>query len=607
MWVDTNNNGIIDGTETGIDNVTVRLLNNSTGVALESQLTINGGYYLFTQLNAGAYRIEIAPPAKYISSTGTNGSLSGPFEAAPQVDPNPVDNDDNGTTITSGTSTGLITSSVITLGGSLPLNEGATPGHADLVVDAQGNYTVDFGIWMPSSIGDTVWFDDNSNGIQDVNETGVANVRVNLLNANLAIIGTTPTDVNGNYSFGNLTPGTYTVEFVKTTLPAGFVFTLTGVGVNTTDSNADRATGRTSPYVLAAGENNLTVDAGIYSPKASLGDTAWLDANDNGIQDANEVGVEGVRVNLLNASGAVIKTTTTDANGNYRFDTLTPGVTYSVEFVASTLPTGTEFTSTGKGTEDNDSNADQTTGRTKGYAMGNGVHNPTVDAGIRRKPVPAPVTTTTTTTTTTLKPTVITLPPPVIVNETTTTVAVVPTVAPTPAPTVPAIISSAPTSTKPEPVSTTTLKPGKATPVGSIGDRVWRDRNNNGKQDPNEKGLANAVVTLLYPDGTTQRVSTNASGNYLFEELKAGEYRVEVGGTGKPTNGPKVRGYSLQEGENNLDQDFGFNDTEVKGVQIENLDPLAFTGANSITFLALALMSLGGGWLAVSRRRRNAE
>jgi SdrD B-like domain/Domain of unknown function DUF11 len=729
VWVDTNNNGIIDGTEKGIDGVTVRLINNSTGIALESQLTTTGGYYLFTQLNAGAYRVEIVPPAKYVSSSGTNGSLSGPFETAPQVDPNPVDNDDNGTTISSGTSSGSITSSVITLGGSLPLNEGATPGHPDLVADAQGNYTVDFGIWMPASLGDTVWFDDNSNGIQDANETGVSGVTVNLLYANLALIDTAVTDVNGKYLFTNLAPGTYPVEFVKAKLPAGFVFTLPGVGAYTTDSDANRSTGRTSTYILAAGENNLTidagiyspkaslgdtvwyddnrngiqdtnetgvsgvkvnlldasgttitavatqptdangnyrfnnltpgktyvvefvastlpasyiftttgagteatdsnadvttgrtktyvltdgehnptVDAGIYSPKASLGDTVWLDANDNGIQDANEVGVGGVRVNLLNASGSVINTTTTDANGNYRFDTLTPGVTYSVEFVFSTLPTGTEFTSTGKGTEDTDSNADQTTGRTKTYVMGNSVHNPTVDAGIRRKPVPAPVVTTTTTTTTaTLKPTVITLPPPVIVNETTTTVAVVPTVAP--APTVPAIISSAPmTTTKPEPVSTTTLKPGKATPVGSIGDRVWRDRNNNGKQDPKEKGLVNAVVTLFYPDGTTQRMSTNASGNYLFEELKAGAYRVEVGGTGKPTNGPKVRSYSLQEGENNLDQDFGFNDTEVKGVQIENLDPLAFTGANSMTFLALALMSLGGGWLVVSRRRRNAE
>lgn len=728
VWVDTNNNGIVDGTEIGIDNVTVRLVNNSTGIALESQLTTNGGYYLFTQLNAGTYRVEITPPANYVSSTGTNGSLSGPFETAPQVDPNPVDNDDNGTTISSGTSSGLIASSVITLGGSLPLNEGATPGHPDLLADAQGNYTVDFGIWMPSSLGDTVWFDDNSNGIADSNETGVSGVTVNLLNANLAVIDTAVTDVNGKYLFTNLTPGTYTVEFVKAKLPAGFVFTLTGIGTNTTDSNADRSTGRTSSYVLTSGENNLTVDAGIYSPKASLGDTVWyddnrngvqdanetgvadvkvnlldapgtttavaattktdangnyrfnnlapgktyivefvastlpasyiftntgagtegndsnadittgrsktyvltdgehnptvdagiyspkaslgdtvwLDANDNGIQDANEVGIGAVRVNLLNASGAVIDTTTTDANGNYRFDALIPGLPYSLEFVASTLPTGTEFTSTGKGTEDNDSNADQTTGRTKSYVMGNGVHNPTVDAGIRAKPVPAPVTTTTTTTTTTtLKPTVITLPPPVIVNETTTTVAVVPTVAP--APTVQAIISSGPTTTKPEAVSTTTLKPSKATPMGSIGDRVWRDRNNNGKQDPNEKGLVNAVVSLLYPDGTTQRVSTNGSGNYLFTELKAGAYQVEVGGTAKPTNGPKVRGYTLQEGENNLDQDFGFNDTEVKGVQIENLDPLAFTGASSMTFLALALMFLGGGWLAVSRRRRTAE
>ncbi len=298
-------------------------------------------------------------------------------------------------------------------------------------------------------------------------------------------------------------------------------------------------------------------------------------------------------------------TTTTTLAGT---TTTAPGTTTTTAVTTTTLARTTTTTTTAAATTTTLAPTTTTTAAVTTTTLAPTTTTTTTAAATTTTLAPTTTTAaaTTTATTTTLKPTVLTLPPPVIVNETTTTIAPVPTVAP--APTVPPIINStATTTTKPEPIPTSTLKQVKATPLGSIGDRVWRDRNNNGKQDPNEKGLANAVVTLLSPDGTTQRVSTNSSGNYLFEGLKAGDYRVAVGGTAKPTNGPKVRGYSLQEGETNLDQDFGFNDTEVKGVQIENLDPLAFTGANSMTFLALALMSLGGGWLVVSHRRKTVK
>ncbi len=84
---------------------------------------------------------------------------------------------------------------------------------------------------------------------------------------------------------------------------------------------------------LAAGQTNLDVDAGIRSAQAgtaSLGNRVWYDLNNNGLQDAGEVGVQGATVELLDAAGNPIDKdpvtagvqptiTTTNALGEYLF------------------------------------------------------------------------------------------------------------------------------------------------------------------------------------------------------------------------------------------------------------------------------------------------
>lgn len=65
------------------------------------------------------------------------------------------------------------------------------------------------------------------------------------------------------------------------------------------------------------------------------------------------------------------------------------------------------------------------------------------------------------------------------------------------------------------------------TPVtGSIGNLVWNDVNNNGKQDAGEQGIAGASVKITYPGGTTAVKTTDNSGNYSFTGLAAGTYKV---------------------------------------------------------------------------------
>src|SRR5699024_11195970 len=92
------------------------------------------------------------------------------------------------------------------------------------------------------AIGDVVWVDRNQNGQQDAGEAPIADVTVNLYDANGELSATTETDEQGLYLFDDLVAGDYTVEFV---LPQGYRFTeqnTAGVS-DAADSDADVTTG----------------------------------------------------------------------------------------------------------------------------------------------------------------------------------------------------------------------------------------------------------------------------------------------------------------------------------------------------------------------------
>jgi hypothetical protein len=114
---------------------------------------------------------------------------------------------------------------------------------------------------------------------------------------------------------------------------------------------------------------------------AALGDFVWFDDNVNGIQDAGEVGVPGVTVNLYDCFGALLATTTTDASGYYLFSDLEPG-DYNVEFI---LPEGYAFSPQDQGGDDAvDSDADPATGIAACTNLEGGETDLTWDAGIYR-------------------------------------------------------------------------------------------------------------------------------------------------------------------------------------------------------------------------------
>jgi len=348
VWLDTDGDGIQDGGETGIGGVRVFLLDN-LGQVVATNTTDANGLYRFT-VPPGAYEVQFdlsSVDASYtVSPRGAAGSKD-----ATDSDADPVTGRTELTTI----------------------------------VADESDFSWDMGLWQPSSIGDKVWFDHDSDGIQDgPGEPGAGSIRVYLLNDGGDIMATNTTSSGGLYLFDNLVPGTYSVEFDLTSLPPGYhVSPRTGNLLDADNSDANPSTGRTVPIVLAPNTHIREVDLGIWTA-SQIGDRVWYDNDGDGLQDLGEPGVTGVTVRLLHG-GAAIATTVTDGSGYYLFSNLAPN-DYQVEFDLSTLPAGYKPTIRGPtGSSDaDDSDADVLTGRTELIAISADEQDLTWDLGLVR-------------------------------------------------------------------------------------------------------------------------------------------------------------------------------------------------------------------------------
>lgn len=309
VWYDLNKNGLQDGgSEVGVPGVTVLLYNNANTV-IATTTTDRNGFYLFTGLSAGTYTVGFENlPAGYGFSPN-NGAVT----VANNSDVNPSTGRTGNIVVAANTSNTYVDAGLI-----------ITPNTFD----------------SKATVGDRLWNDLDNNGLQDAGEPGISGVTVTLYAGNgTTVIATTVTDATGNYLFTNLPAGTYVVGFGS--LPTGYVFATQNVGSDDTiDSDVYTATGKTDPFTLAAGEINLTLDAGARNTNAALsaiGDFVWIDLNNNGIQDNGEPGVAGVSVELTNMNGDFIKSTTTDAAGRYLLTDIPEG-NYFVRF--ANLPAG---------------------------------------------------------------------------------------------------------------------------------------------------------------------------------------------------------------------------------------------------------------------------
>lgn len=361
VWLDANNNGIKNITETGLPNVRVELYevgdvdaDGNDGALIDIDSTNANGLYLFDSLVIGDY-IVVIPASNfaaggtlehYHSSSGINGVATGPYEVAADPDDN-TDGDDDGSLRIGGVFTGAVLSDTLSLGLAEPENE--TPDNDGNTLDSLENLTVDFGFYISHSVGNQVWLDVNNNGIKDAGESGIANVRIELYEAgdwdeddtSDELVAVDSTDASGLYLFDSLIGGDYVLVIPFSNFVPGHALEhhASSTGINGAlgtyevaadpDNNLDGDDNGTlnanSAYILAVvsdtlslgasepeGEDpdndvntadsleNLSVDFGFFVPQ-SIGNQVWLDANNNVAIDAGETGLVGVRVELYEA------------------------------------------------------------------------------------------------------------------------------------------------------------------------------------------------------------------------------------------------------------------------------------------------------------------
>ena len=314
--------------------VAVELLDGN-GVSLGTTKTDANGQYLFLDLDPAKYQVRVVAsslPAGFISSTGKVGSRPGHTNPPGGAGGN---NTDHGTN----TNNGFVTAPQIQI-----IN-------TDIL-------RADFGFFRPLSVGDFVWEDVDDNETSTRRTPPLVGFTVDLLDGISGVITSQQTVAGGKYLFTNLVEGKYQVRVAT---PGGYVSSTgkngsaagpfepgTALDVDNSSHGTENAalTFAVGPVITltAPGTNvsdngnaNLTQDFGLIQP-LSIGDTVLpLDANNDGQLNGIEAGIAGVTINLRDGVGALLGTTTTNAQGGYLFTYLLPGQ-YRVEVVNGSLP-----------------------------------------------------------------------------------------------------------------------------------------------------------------------------------------------------------------------------------------------------------------------------
>ncbi|EGQ1627320.1 YSIRK-type signal peptide-containing protein, partial [Staphylococcus pseudintermedius] len=418
-------------------------------------------------------------------------------------------------------------------------------------------------------LGNRVWEDMNDNDVQDIDDKGIANVTVTLKEAGTnKVLQTTTTDKDGYYLFEGLKNGNYIVEFTDpATNGEGKQYIPVKEHVGNKEDDSDSRV----VNVTIQDKDDLSIDRGFEvapEPKPAtyeLGDYVWIDQNNDGMQNSDEVAVKGVKVTLTKSDGSTM-TTTTDEKGKYLFTGLENGE-YTVKF--SELPEGYMPTKTQAGGDTKlDSNG------LESKVTINNANDYSVDLGIvKPEPQPEP------------KPATYELGDYVWIDQNNDGIQNQGEAA---------VKGVKVTLTKPDgsTMTTKTDKDGKylftglengeytvtfselpegyeptKTQVGDdkldsngleskvtinnannystdlgivkpepqpepqpatyeLGDYVWFDYNKDGIQNKGEAAVEGVTVTLTKPDGSTMTTKTDKDGKYLFTGLENGEYTV---------------------------------------------------------------------------------
>ncbi|WP_390620259.1 SdrD B-like domain-containing protein [Rubripirellula amarantea] len=186
----------------------------------------------------------------------------------------------------------------------------------------------------PIDISGQVWVDNNLDKIRQANEKPLSSIEIALYkqDANGQFVDTghrATTDAQGRYVFAKslgLLPGSYQVV---ETQPSGYysVAAVPGTVAGQPTGNAASADVLTNINIELGDTSAINYDFAEAQP-ASVSGFVYVDADNDGVRDAGEQGIAGVRVQLVPintiAPGSSL-TVTTAADGSYTFTGLAPG------------------------------------------------------------------------------------------------------------------------------------------------------------------------------------------------------------------------------------------------------------------------------------------
>ncbi|QEG41059.1 Serine-aspartate repeat-containing protein D precursor [Roseimaritima ulvae] len=278
VHADTNQNCIADPGEELLSGVVIQLYDRDGNRVAETQTDVNGRYR-FENLVPGRYTVIELQPEGYFEGGQMAGSAGGDDSQVNRI--------------------------------------------ADVDLGS-GEVAVEYNFCEhpPAEISGVVFADRDEDCVFDANELPIASVRVDLLDGAGQVVATTTTDANGRYTFSHLPAGVYTV---RETQPMGYLHGGQRAGsAGGNDSVADIISG----IPIGFGDRLTDYNFCELEP-SSLSGFVYVDRDADCVFDNDEPPLAGVEVQLLNEAGEIVARTTTDADGNYRFQNLRPGQ-YSV-------------------------------------------------------------------------------------------------------------------------------------------------------------------------------------------------------------------------------------------------------------------------------------
>jgi hypothetical protein len=284
VWLDANSDGIRDSSESeagSFANVFAYPASMPNGAPV-AVATISGGQYSMPNLPSGDYIVTLG-----MLHEGSEFRYSPINRTADET----LDSD-----VIQATSY----SSVVTL------------------TDGQSAPNVDIGVWQPGRIEGSVSFTGEING--EAQSIGLGGIKFTLYDSAGAQYAEFTTDARGEYEFLDVPEGDYYLQVS----PLGAATIADSSG----DLSFDAQTLRTATFHLNGGASLETSVALSTQSPFSVGGRIWHDLNANGVQDETEPGIAGREVGIVsNAQRGYYSfgaRTTTDAEGNYRFDGLPP-------------------------------------------------------------------------------------------------------------------------------------------------------------------------------------------------------------------------------------------------------------------------------------------